>query len=87
MFLKRFHNFRRFYGAIVTQLILPLLFVLFSMITAVTQPSNSSDDPIRSIYLNNSALSNQNLTIFTAQFGDLRLTDSGDTTFNFSVCV
>ena len=85
MFLKRFHNFRRFYGAIVTQLILPLLFVLFSMIIAVTQPSNSRDDPIRSIYLNNSALSNDNLTVFTAQFGSLRLTESGDTTLNFSV--
>ena len=69
----------------MTQLILPLLFVLFSMITAVTQPSNSRDDPIRSIFLNNSALANDNLTVFTAQFGNLRLTESGDATFNFSV--
>lgn len=85
MFLKRFHNFRRFYGAIVTQLILPLLFVLFSMITAVTQPSNSRDDPIRSISLDNSALANDNLTVFIAQFGNLRLIENGDATFNFSV--
>ena len=69
----------------MTQLILPLLFVLFSMITAVTQPSNSRDDPLRSIHLNNSALTNENLTVFTAQFGDLRLTDSDS--FNFSVCL
>ena len=85
MFLKRFHNFKRFYGAVVTQLILPLLFVLFSMIIAVTQPSNSSDDPARSINLNNSALANDNITIFTAQFGSLGLTDSD--ALNFSVCV
>ena len=83
MFVKRFHNFKRFYGAVVTQLILPLFFVLFAMITAVTQPSNSRDDPIRTIYLNNSALSNENLTVFFAHFNDLRLTESD--TFNFTV--
>ena len=84
MFMKRIHNFKRFYGAIVTQLILPLVFVLFSMIVAVTSPSRSSDDPVRALHVNNSALSNENLTLFIAQFGDLKLTDSD--TFNFSVC-
>lgn len=81
--MKRLHNFKRFYGAIVTQLILPLVFVLFSMLVAVTQPSNSRDDPIRTLRLNNSALDNNNLTVFTIQLGELSLSDSS--TFNFDV--
>ena len=67
----------------MTQLILPLVFVLFSMLVAVTQPSNSRDDPIRMLRLNNSALDNNNLTVFTIQLGELSLSDSN--TFNFDV--
>ena len=84
MFLKRLHNFKRFYAAIITQLILPLVFVLFSMIVAVTAPSRSGDDPIRVLHINNSALSNENLTVFTVQFDSLKLTDTDR--FGFSVC-
>lgn len=67
MFLKRFYNSLRFYGALVSQLFLPLLFVLFGLVVAVTVPSNQTDDMPRALRINNSGLSPDNAVMFYSQ--------------------
>lgn len=69
MFMKRFYNSLRFYGALVSQLLLPLVFVLFGLVIAVTVPSNVTDDAPRALWLNNSGLSPDTSIVFYAQFG------------------
>lgn len=69
MFLKRFYNSLRFYGALVSQLLLPLLFVIFGLVIAVTVPSNQSDDAPRPLWLNNSGLTPDTSIVFYAEFG------------------
>jgi len=69
MFLKRFYNSLRFFGAVFSQFLLPMLFVLFALVLAVTIPNPNQDDPRRALLLENSALSD-NITVFYAQFGD-----------------
>ena len=70
MFLKRFYNSLRFYGALVSQLILPLLFVIFGLAVAVSVPSNQIDDQPRELRIDNSGLSPGVAKVFFAQFGD-----------------
>lgn len=70
MFLKRVYNSVRFWGAVVSQLLLPVGFVLFALILAVTGSSRNEDDPKRSLDLKNSALSSDNISLFYAQFGE-----------------
>ena len=82
MFLKRIYNSFRFYGAVVSQLVLPLVFVLFGLILIVTVPSSNEDDPKRSLGLSASAISPDNVSVFYAQFGDISV---GSSNFNFSV--
>lgn len=72
MFLKRIYNTLRFYGALVSQLFLPILFVLFGLLVAVTVPSNQVDDSPRTLLLNNSGQI-RDVTVFFAQFGSSRL--------------
>lgn len=69
MFIKRFFNSLRFYGALVSQLIFPFFFVLFGLLVAVTVPSNVADDPPRALFIDNSGLTPGNSTVFFAQFG------------------
>lgn len=69
MFVKRFYNTLRFYGALVSQLLLPLLFVIFALSVAVSVPSNQRDDPPRTLLLNNSGLVPGVSITFYAQFG------------------
>ena len=70
MFLKRFYNTLRFWQAIFTQLLLPLLFVLFALILAVTLPNENENDPSRSLRISNSGLDPNNRIMFYAEFGD-----------------
>lgn len=63
----------------VTQFILPMLFVLSALVLAVTFPNPNQDNPKRSLSLENSALSS-NITVFYVQFGD-----EVDSPLNFSV--
>lgn len=79
MFLKRFYNSVRFFGALFSQFILPMLFVLCALVLAVTLPGPNQDDPRRALLLENSALSD-NITVFHIQFGD-----EVSNPFNFSV--
>lgn len=69
MFLKRFHNSLRFFGAWFSQLIIPIAFVLVGLLLTLVIAIPNQDDPKRALHLDNSALSN-NITIFYAQFGD-----------------
>ena len=66
MFLKRFYNSLRFFAAVITQLLLPLVFVLFALILAKTIPNANENDEPRELRLNNSALSS-NVTLFWAE--------------------
>lgn len=67
--VKRFHNSHRNWSAVIWQLVLPIIFILFALIIAVTVPSSNSDDPKRVLTLENSASSN-NVTVFWAHFGN-----------------
>ena len=69
IFLKRFYNSLRFWQAIITQLILPLLFVLFALILAVTLPNFNENDPPRALTVENSALDGSSRFLFYAEFG------------------
>ena len=69
MFLKRFYNSLRFYIAVITQLVLPLIFILLALILIKIPNPNLGDQPSRLLTLENSALS-RNVTTFWAQFGD-----------------
>ena len=71
----------RFWAAVIAQLVLPLGFVLFGMILAVTLPSLNEDDPKRTLGLSDSAASPDNVSFFYAQFAD----PSDPSSFNFSV--
>ena len=68
MFMKRFYNSLRFYVAIITQLLLPLVFILFALILIKIPNPELGDQPRRLLTLKNSALS-KNATAFWAQFG------------------
>ena len=83
MFLKRFYNSIRFFAAVGTQLILPMIFVLVALILAETLPRQSKDDAPRELRLDNSASSN-NITLFWAQLQD----PSGfNINFSVSLCI
>ena len=79
MFLKRLYNSLRFYAALISQLLLPMLFVLFALILVITAPNPNQNDPRRALRLNNSGLSD-NVTLFYAQFGN-----EANLALNFSV--
>ena len=70
MFLKRVYNTIRFWQAIFSQLILPLLFVLFGLILAVTLPNVNENDPSRSLTVQNSGLDSSERILFYAEFGE-----------------
>jgi ATP-binding cassette subfamily A (ABC1) protein 3 len=72
MFLKRFYNSLRYYLAILTQLFLPLIFVLLGLTLIKIQVpiSHLEHVPRRELTLRKSAMS-RNVTAFWAQFGDV----------------
>ena len=80
MFLKRVYNTIRFWQAIFSQLILPLLFVLFALILAKTLPNANENDRSRALNVDNSGLDASNRLLFYAVFGE-NLSDI----FNFDV--
>ena len=79
MFMKKFYNTLRFWQAIVSQLILPLFFVLFAMILAITATNSEENDPPRALRLDNSALDPDNRIVFFAELGN------GEGFFDFGV--
>ena len=77
MFLKRFYNSLRYYNAIITQLIIPLIFIILALLI-VKIPPRARDSPKRALTLSRSALSDR-VEVFWAHFGDL------STEFSFEV--
>ena len=86
MFLKRFYNSLRFWQAIVTQLILPLQFVLIALILAVTLPNANENDPLRPLTIGNSALDPDNRLIFFAELGE-GPSNAFDFDVRFEICM
>ena len=83
MFLKRFYNSLRFFAAVFTQLLMPMLFVLLALILAKTLPNPNEDDAPRELRLDNSALSS-NITLFYAQ---LQNPTGFNLDFSVSLCI
>ena len=73
MFLKRFYHSLRFYAAVISQILFPVLFVSLGMVLAITVPGRDQDDSKRVLNLDNSALFTDNLSMFYAQFGDINV--------------
>ena len=78
MFLKRFYNSLRFYHAVITQLILPLIFIILALLIVKLPEGSQGDDPKRTLTLSGGSLSNEADT-FWAHFGPL------PPTFSFEV--
>ena len=70
MFLKKFYNSLRFWQAAITQLILPLLFILLGLVLVKTLPNDNENDPPRAMNVQNSAIDADNRIFFYAVFGD-----------------
>ena len=85
MFVKRVLNSLRFYGSYISQIFLPLVFILLALVLAKTIGDPNKNDPSRELRLDNSALSD-NVFFFYAQFGENNLTFSvnGHTWFSVS---
>ena len=70
MFMKRFYNSIRFYTSLITQLLLPIVFVILALALGKTLPNVSEDDMKRSLAFDNNVLSG-NSTVFWTDFADL----------------
>ena len=84
MFLKRFFNSLRFWAALISQLLLPLIFVLLALVLSETLPDPNVNDPRRALKLQNSALS-KNVILFYADFSKNEAINFGvsiDTVYN-----
>ena len=78
MLVKRAYTSLRFWQAMVTQLILPLSFVIFSMVLArTTLFTDDPSDPKTSLGLRKSSLISGNRTLFWAEFGSSRVAGDG----------
>ena len=78
MFTKRFYNSLRFYGTPI-QIFVPVFFVLLGNVLAIIDIGSTStqqDDPNRVLSLENSALFDDKLTLFYAQFGDVNISNT-----------
>lgn len=76
IFIKRFIHSVRFWVAIIWQLVIPMIFVLWGLLVAEFVPGTTSDPPNRLISVPNSAPSVENITFFWASFlpeGDNRI--------------
>ena len=78
--MKRVLNSLRFYGSYISQIFLPLVFILLALVLAKTVPDPNKDDPSRELTLDNSALSDD-VFFFYAKIGE----DSQTDILNFSV--
>lgn len=68
MFVKRVLNTFRYPGALVAQLLLPVVFVALGLTFLKTLPSNISQDPPRSLTLKESS-PEESVSMFFANFG------------------
>ncbi len=68
MFMKRFRHSLRFWAAVVSQFVLPLIFVFLALVLAKTLPVPGNDGS-RELRIDNSALSST-INVFYADFTD-----------------
>ena len=78
MFVKKFHISLRAYGFLISQIFIPILFVVFANILAISNLGNTGPQPKRSLTLENSALFVDNLTLFYAQLGNISTNNASE---------
>ena len=78
MFMKRFLNSKRDKKAIITQLILPLVMVLFGLLLITTIPTRDNDPP-RVLKLSNLSVDGVHTKAFFADFRNLSSADKEET--------
>ena len=81
MFVKKFHISLRAYGFLISQIFVPVVFIVFANILLVSNPGDTRLEPKRALTLDNSALFADNLTLFYAQFGNISTDDSSEPFF------
>ena len=69
LFVKRFLHSLRNWRAIITQVVLPILFVIFGLVLVETVPEVTSEDEQRQLSMRQSALLDDNILTFFAEFG------------------
>ena len=84
MFVKKFHISLRAYGFLISQIFVPVVFIVFANILLISNPGDTRLEPKRALTLDNSALFADNLTLFYAQFGNIS-TDDASEPFSLSV--
>ena len=70
LLIKRFLHSLRNWRAIITQLIMPVLFIALGLSLVYSVPGTSSLDPKRSLSLRSSAIDDEDIRIFHAEFGN-----------------
>jgi len=69
LLVKRFLHSIRNWRAIITQIVLPVIFILLGLILIETVPANTEEDEPRILNLPESALTDDNIITFLAEFG------------------
>ena len=70
LLVKRFLHSIRNWRAIITQIVLPAIFILLGLILIETVPATTDQDEQRILNLPESALLDDNIVAFFAEFGD-----------------
>ena len=68
MFIKRLYYSIRFYPALLTQILFPVLSVAIGLLVILSNPKD--DDPPRALYMSNTGLDSRNTTIFYAELDE-----------------
>ena len=78
MFVKKFHISLRAYGFLISQIFIPILFVVFANILVISDLGNNGPQPKRALTLENSAFFVDNLTLFYAQLGNISTNNASE---------
>ena len=70
LLVKRFLHSIRNWRAVIIQVVLPVMFILLGLILIETVPSVSDPDELREMSLTESALDEDDITTFFADFGN-----------------
>ena len=83
MFIKRIYYSIRFYPALITQLLFPVVFAAIGLAVILSNPKN--DDPPRALYINTNGLDSRNTTVFYAELDGKTMNFSDFTAEDLSV--
>ena len=92
MFLKRVYNSLRYYIAVVTQLVLPLIFIILALFIVKIPSNTPRDDPRRVLTLRHSSISDT-AEVFLAEFTDVpqafsfEVSHSYNNIYTFNICI